>query len=101
MIVLVLEGRVRPGHRVELESFLHEARPYYESIGDVSMRFMWDQADHHRFREIFEYRTREAYEADDFRVNHDAEMQTWLSRWRKLIESEINVSIWHEADFTE
>lgn len=95
-IVLVLEGHVLPGKRAELEAFLRSARPYYESIGDVTMRFMWDTQDDHCFREIFEYRTREAYELDDHRVKHDSVMQQYLAQWRALLDGDLQVRVWHE-----
>lgn len=95
-IVLVLEGRVKSNQRVALESFIREARPYYESIGDVAMRFMWHADDEYRFRETFEYRTEEAYRLDDDRVHNDPDMQAWLSRWRELLEGEVSVSVWRE-----
>ena len=97
-IILVLEGRVLPGKQRDLESFLREARPYYESIGDVSMRFLWDARDDGRFREVFQYRTREAFEADDHRVNHDPVMKQYLARWRTLLDGEISVSVWNDVD---
>lgn len=94
-IWLVLEARVLAGGRADLEAFLREARPYYESIGDTTMHVMWDAQDDHRFREIFEYHTREAYEADDHRVKNDPEMQTYLKRWRALLDGEISVTVWN------
>lgn len=95
-IVLTLEGRVLADQREALEDFLREARPYYESIGDVTMRFMWDARDPLRFREIFEYHTEAAYLLDDHRVNHDPVMQGWLRRWRTMLEGEITVTVWRE-----
>ena len=95
-IVLVLEGRVLPGKREAMEAFLRDARPYYESLGDVSMRFLWHTDDHHRFREEFTYHTDEAYRQDDERVENDPEMQAighagyeWVAADRSA-----NVEMW-------
>lgn len=95
-IILVLEARVLPGKRDDLENFLRDARPFYESIGDVTMRFMWDAHDQQRFREIFEYRTQEVFDLDDHRVHHDPTMTAYLSKWRTLLEGEVQVSVWNE-----
>jgi putative salt-induced outer membrane protein YdiY len=96
--VLVLEGRVLPGHRQAMEAFLRDARPYYESIGDVAMRFLWHTDDDHRFREEFTYHTDEASRQDDERVRSDPEMQVYLHRWRALLDGDITMSVWHEAE---
>ena len=98
-IILVLEGTVSIGERDAFEAFLYEARPYYESIGDVTMRVMW--RDERRFREIFEYNTEAAYHADDERVTNDPVMAGYLSRWRSFLESGPDVSVWREMDFGE
>lgn len=81
-----------------MEAFLRDARPYYESIGDVTMRFEWNARDDHQFREIFEYASAEAFEIDDHRVNHDPEMLQYLARWRTFLEGEISVSAWNEVE---
>lgn len=98
VIVLVLEGRVRDGMRPPLEAFLREARPYYESIGDVQMRVLWDEQDPLRFREEFTYLTEQAYLADDDRVRTDPEMQRWLTRWRTFLDGDVTVSVWRPVD---
>lgn len=96
VIILVLEGTVKAGARDAFEAFLREARPYYESIGDVTMRVLW--ADDRRFREIFEYHTEAAYRLDDDRVNHDPVMAGYLSRWLTFLESGPDVTVWREMD---
>lgn len=95
-VILVLEGTVKSGERDAFEAFLREARPYYESIGDVTMRVMWEDDRH--FREIFEYHTDAAYRTDDDRVNNDPVMAGYLSRWRSFLESGPSVSVWREMD---
>lgn len=100
-IILVLEARVLPGKREALENFLRDARPFYESINDVTMRFMWDAHDDHRFREIFEYQSLEAYEQDDLRVQHDSTMKAYLATWRTMLDGDVEVSVWHEPDFRD
>ena len=98
-VILVLEGTVKTGERDAFEAFLCEARPYYESIGDVTMRVMWQ--DDRRFREIFEYHTEAAYRCDDDRVNNDPVMAGYLARWRAFLESGPDVSVWREMNLTE
>lgn len=78
---------------------MREARPYYESMGNVTMRFMWHADDPDRFREVFEYRTRQAYLLDDQRVKDDPEMRAYLDRWRSFLDGEISISVWHEVGF--
>lgn len=97
-IILVLEGTVKVGERDAFEAFLREARPYYESIGDVTMRVMW--RDDRRFREIFEYHTEAAARADDERVNNDTEMAAYLARWRHFLDADPDVSVWHEMELS-
>ncbi|MCO5228864.1 MAG: hypothetical protein M9934_11355 [Thermomicrobiales bacterium] len=98
-VILMLEGTVKADQRDAFEAFLREARPHYESIGDVTMRVMWRDECH--FREIFEYNTEAAYHADDERVTSDPVMAGYLTRWRSFLESGPDVSVWREMDFGE
>lgn len=85
MIELHLRGRVLPGRRSDLVTFLCEAIPFYENPGGIGVRVLWDMADPDQFIEVIEYIDHDTYERDQARVDHDAEMREYLRRWRALL----------------
>lgn len=85
MIELHLRGRAAPGRRSDLVEFLREAIPFYEGPGGIRVRLLWDLADPDRFVEVVEYADRDAHDRDQARVDHDADMQGYLRRWRALL----------------
>lgn len=97
VIVLHLAGRVPIGGRPALESFLAEAKPFYERPGGIRVRLQWDRAEPTRFVEIMEYADEATYLADQERVAGDPEMGAWLRRWHALLDGPIEVSVWDDA----
>ncbi|HRN29960.1 MAG TPA: hypothetical protein PK781_06125 [Terrimesophilobacter sp.] len=86
MIELHLRGRVQDGRRVELESFLVEAIPFYEEPGGIRVRVLWDVNDSHRFIEVIEYADQDTHDRDQQRVGNDERMRHYLERWRSLLD---------------
>jgi hypothetical protein len=76
VITLYLRGRVHHDRQSDLERFLADARPFYESPGGIRVRLQWDLADPCAFVEIMEYADRAAYDADQSRVE---EARRWAS----------------------
>lgn len=97
MIVLHLAGRVPAGGRPALESFLAQAREFYERPGGIRVRLQWDRVEPTRFVEIMEYADEATYLADQERVARDPEMAAWLSRWHALLDGPIEVSVWDDV----
>jgi hypothetical protein len=85
MLELHLRASAAPGRRCELIEFLRAAIPFYEQPGGIRVRVLWDVADPDRFVEVVEYVDRRAYDRDQVRVEQDAEMRGYLSRWRGLL----------------
>ncbi|HRW19999.1 MAG TPA: hypothetical protein P5181_14265 [Dermatophilaceae bacterium] len=100
-VIVVLEGRVPPGCRRQLEDFLREARGYYEQPGGIRVRLLWDLDDPDRFREVIEYAERVDYERDDDRVAGDPVMRGYLERWHALLAEPPRVRRWGEADLRD
>lgn len=96
-VVLVLEGRVPPGGQAALETFLAEARGYYESHDGNRIALHWDRDDSCRFRETMSYASEAAYAADDERTRSDPRMQDYLAQWRALLDGPPAVSVWRAA----
>ncbi len=86
MIELHLRGYVAEGRRDELEEFLIEAIPFYESPGGIRVRVLWDVADPNRFVEVIEYADQAAHDQDQLRVENDTRMRDLLQRWRDLLD---------------
>lgn len=86
MIELHLRGRVASGRRPDLESFLEETIPFYESSGGIRVRMLWDVADPERFVEVIEYADRAAHDRDELRVENGVQMRDVLERWRDLLD---------------
>jgi quinol monooxygenase YgiN len=82
---LHLRGRVTPGRRDDLVSFLREAIRFYERPGGIRVRLMWDVADPDRFVEVVEYADQAIHDLDQARVADDPEMSDYLRRWRELL----------------
>ncbi len=86
MIELHLRGYVAEGRTDELEEFLIEAIPFYESPGGIRVRVLWDVADPNRFVEVIEYADQAAHDQDQLRVENDTRMRDLLQRWRDLLD---------------
>ena len=97
VITLVLAGRVPPGGRAALESFLTEATPFYEAPGGIRVRLLWDRAEPDSFVEIIEYADEAAYAADQHRVDEDPAMAAHLTRWRSLLAGPPTVTTYDDA----
>ncbi len=95
-IALHLRIRVKPEKREQLLAFLHEARVYYEQPGGIRMRVLQQLKDPNAFIEVFEYASREAYEADERRVREDPQMRAYLNRWRGLMDGPPVVEVYEE-----
>ena len=96
-IVLVLEGRVPDGGQLPLERFFAEATRYYESHDGTQASLHWDVHDKCRFREVFAYKSEEAFEADDERTKSDPVMRSFLARWHTLLVGPPEVSVWRNV----
>jgi quinol monooxygenase YgiN len=99
--ILVFDGRVPPGSQRPLETYLREARGYYESPGGIRVRLWWDRTDPDRFREVIEYADAADEEADDERVRADPTMRAYLTRWHALLAEPPRVRRWREIDLRE
>lgn len=86
MIELHLRGRAASGLRADLDAFLAEAIPFYESPGGIRVRVLWDVADPNRFIEVIEYVDQAAHDRDQLRVENDPRMRDLLERWRSLLD---------------
>ncbi len=86
MIELHLRGRAADGRKADLEAFLTEAIPFYESPGGIRVRVLWDVADPNRFIEVVEYVDQVAHDSDQLRVENDVRMRDLLDRWRSLLD---------------
>lgn len=97
MIELHLRGRVIESRKADLEEFLAEAIPFYESPGGIRVRVLWDVADADRFIEIIEYADQATHDRDQLRVENDPRMRDLLDRWRALLDGPPVVEIyWSE-----
>lgn len=95
-VVVRLAIRAREGARDELLAFLREALPFYEAPGGIRMRLLQRVDDPDTFIEEFEYRGPPEYEADDLRVESDAEMKRYLDRWRSLLAGRADVTVYQD-----
>ena len=85
-ITIHLRVRVASARREAFLAFLREAVPFYERPGGIRVRLLRDERDPEAYIEVIEYDTREAYERDQERVEHDPEMRAFLERWRALLD---------------
>lgn len=76
---------IEPARTDELRSFLAEAIPFYESPGGIRVRLLGDADAPHRFIEVVDYATEDAYLKDEERVRSDPTMAQYLARWRALL----------------
>lgn len=95
-IVLALDSRVPEGGQEALESFVAEARPYYESH-HARLDLLWNMADPCRFRETMTYRSQADFDADDERTRSDPTMRGYLERWRQLLAEPPLVTVWRSS----
>lgn len=77
--------------------FLRQAIPYYQRPGGIRVRLLRDARDDSRFIELVEYADEDAYERDQRRVEQDAEMQSYLARWRALLAEPPEVEVYRQA----
>lgn len=99
MAKIVLQLHIRPaaGQREALLSFLREARVYYESPDGIRMRVLESREDADAIIEVFEYETERAFEADEWRVEHDEQMKALLAKWRSLLAGPPRVEVFREV----
>src|SRR5689334_2047838 len=95
-IVLHLNIAVQNTRREELLEFLREARSFYEEIPGAVVRLLQNRDNPQSFIEVIEYETIEAYELDRTRVDSDAKMQAYLSRWRSLLNGPVRIEIYDD-----
>jgi len=95
-IVLHLCIEVQNTRRKELLEFLREARSFYEEIPGATVRLLQNRDNPKNFIEVIEYATMEAYELDQARVNTNAKMQAYLSRWRSLLNGPVRMEIYDD-----
>jgi quinol monooxygenase YgiN len=100
VIELHLRGRVAPGRRDDLVTFLAEAIPVYERPGGIRIRLLWDTGDPDRFVEIAEYADQETHDRDQVRVDTDPEMRGYLRRWRALLAEQPVVETYRVGEVT-
>lgn len=84
---------MNPERRVELEAFLKDAIPFYESPGGIAVRLLWSRDEPGRFIEVIEYLDVETFERDQVRVEQDPEMKRYLERWRELLSEPVSVEV--------
>jgi quinol monooxygenase YgiN len=94
---LHLRIRILPGKRDEFLTFLRAAIPVYERPGDIRIRLLEDASDDHRFIEVVEYVTPEAYQRDQDRVAHDPELKALLERWRTHLDGPPQLEVYSLA----
>lgn len=97
-IDLHLRCRVKPGRRAEFLAFLRDAIPFYESPGRITIRLLQDLQDDHRFIELVLYDDEAAYRLDQQRIEHDATMKSYLTRWRELLAEPPAVEVYRLLD---
>ena len=99
-VVLHLMIRARLGEREQLLAFLREATPFYEAPRGIRMRLLQRVDDPDCFIEEVEYRSPTEYEADNVRVESDAEMKRYLDRWRELLAGKADVVVYRDLTST-
>lgn len=97
-IDLHLRCRVKPGRRAEFLAFLRDAIPFYESPGRITIRLLQDLQDDHRFIELVLYDDEAAYRLDQQRIENDATMKSYLTRWRELLAEPPAVEVYRLLD---
>ena len=89
---------IEPGRTDELRLFLREPIPFYESPGGVRVRLLGGADAPHRFIEVVEYASEDAYLKDEERVRSDATMAQYLARWRALLAEPPTVETYRDID---
>lgn len=89
--IVSLVYRLPSSRREGLLSFLEEAIPLYERPGRIRVG-LWESADEPGlYLELVAYADEEAYVTDQERVDHDAEMQTMLGRFKAAVDGPVEV----------
>jgi quinol monooxygenase YgiN len=96
-VILHLRIRTLPGRRDALLAFLRAAIPFYEQPGGIRVSLFEDASDADRFVEVVEYADAAAFDADQLRVESDAEMRGWLDRWRALLQGPPEVEVYRDV----
>jgi hypothetical protein len=96
-VVLQLRLRTPPGGRAALIAFLSEAIPYYESIGNTTVRLLESRDVPDAFIEQITYTDHATYERDQRRTEEDPVMKALLARWRSLLAGPPTVEWWDDA----
>jgi quinol monooxygenase YgiN len=74
-----------------------QAIPFYERPGGIRVSLFEDASDADRFVEVVEYADAAAFDADQLRVESDAEMRGWLGRWRELLQGPPEVEVYRDV----
>lgn len=96
-IELHLRCRVAPARREEFLAFLHEAIPFYESPGGITVRLLEDVRDNHRFIELVRYDNQAVYDRDQERVANDPAMKAYLEQWRRLLAEPAVIEVYRHT----
>ncbi len=96
-VELHLRCRVATERRAEFLAFLREAIPFYERPGGIRVRLLRDIRDDSRFIELVEYADENTYERDQRRVEQDADMKSYLARWRALLAEPPGVEVYRRV----
>ena len=86
-----------PERKVEFNSFLLEAIPFYEAPGGIRVRLLSKDAEPDRFIEQIEYADEHTYQLDDERVRSDSTMKKYLARWRSMLAEPPTVEVYRTA----
>jgi len=78
-------------------AFLKEAKPHYESPGEIDVRLLEDRNDDHRFIELILYDNEAAYVRDQVRVRDDPQMRSYIARWRALLVEDPVIEVFRLA----
>jgi amino-acid N-acetyltransferase len=89
--IVALAYRIPHARRDELLAFLREALALYERPGAIRVGLFESADEPGLFLELVAYATDAAYEADQLRVDHDAEMVAMLARFRDTVGGPVEV----------
>lgn len=100
MITLYLRCRLATS-REALEEFFAKARVTYETPGGITARLQWSLDDPACFVEVFDYRDRAVYDADQVRVAHDPVMRALLAEWHTHLDGPPVVESYEDVSTAE
>jgi len=96
-VILIIEGRVPPSGRADLEAFYAETHALVNVHRSMLMRLQWNTDDDRRFRAVFEYATERDFEPEDIRSRTDHDVIDYRSRLDSLVEGQPEITIWRET----